>query len=171
MKTLKIGIAGYDRMRTRTVAISRGEHEPDEPELAQTPHEFSMRDGGQDRHYTMHERPTGRHPAVLRARNGRFPLLRCRARCPLLQRRSSTLPSIPSGHSRTVALRRCNAWPSRIETVAIAVAPVIPVFRREEVSAQERLPGSQLCRRSSRYSRASSPPPRSVRSTRQQRGS
>ena len=50
MKTLKIGIAGYDRMKARTVAIARGEHEPEEPELAQTPHEPSMRDGGQDRH-------------------------------------------------------------------------------------------------------------------------
>ena len=28
MKTLKIGIAGYDRMKTRTVAIARGEHTP-----------------------------------------------------------------------------------------------------------------------------------------------
>lgn len=28
MKTLKIGIAGYDRMRERTVATARGEHEP-----------------------------------------------------------------------------------------------------------------------------------------------
>ena len=26
MKTLKIGIAGYDRMKARTVAITRGEH-------------------------------------------------------------------------------------------------------------------------------------------------
>ena len=26
MKTLKIGIAGYDRMKARTVAIARGEH-------------------------------------------------------------------------------------------------------------------------------------------------
>ena len=28
MKTLKIGIAGYDRMKARTVATARGEHEP-----------------------------------------------------------------------------------------------------------------------------------------------
>ena len=28
MKTLKIGIAGYDRMKVRTVAIARGEHKP-----------------------------------------------------------------------------------------------------------------------------------------------
>ena len=28
MKTLKIGIAGYDRMKARTVAIARGEHRP-----------------------------------------------------------------------------------------------------------------------------------------------
>ena len=28
MKTLKIGIAGYDRMKTRTMAIARGEHRP-----------------------------------------------------------------------------------------------------------------------------------------------
>ena len=28
MKTLKIGIAGYDRMKARTVAIARGEHTP-----------------------------------------------------------------------------------------------------------------------------------------------
>ena len=28
MKTLKIGIAGYDRMKTRTMAIARGEHKP-----------------------------------------------------------------------------------------------------------------------------------------------
>ena len=28
MKTLKIGIAGYDRMKARTVAIARGEHKP-----------------------------------------------------------------------------------------------------------------------------------------------
>ena len=28
MKTLKIGIAGYDRMRARAVATARGEHEP-----------------------------------------------------------------------------------------------------------------------------------------------
>ena len=33
MKTLKIGIAGYDRMKARTMAIARGEHKPvkDEP--------------------------------------------------------------------------------------------------------------------------------------------
>ena len=28
MKTLKIGIAGYDRMKARTLAIARGEHRP-----------------------------------------------------------------------------------------------------------------------------------------------
>lgn len=28
MKTLKIGIASYDRMKARTVAIARGEHRP-----------------------------------------------------------------------------------------------------------------------------------------------
>ena len=28
MKTLKIGIAGYDRMKARTMAIARGEHQP-----------------------------------------------------------------------------------------------------------------------------------------------
>ena len=28
MKTLKIGIAGYDRMKARTMAIARGEHKP-----------------------------------------------------------------------------------------------------------------------------------------------
>ena len=28
MKTLKIGIAGYDRMKARTIAIARGEHKP-----------------------------------------------------------------------------------------------------------------------------------------------
>ena len=28
MKTLKIGIAGYDRMKARTMAIARGEHRP-----------------------------------------------------------------------------------------------------------------------------------------------
>ena len=28
MKTLKIGIAGYDRMKVRTMAIARGEHKP-----------------------------------------------------------------------------------------------------------------------------------------------
>ena len=28
MKTLKIGIAGYDRMKARTIAIARGEDEP-----------------------------------------------------------------------------------------------------------------------------------------------
>ena len=28
MKTLQIGIAGYDRMRARTMAIARGEHKP-----------------------------------------------------------------------------------------------------------------------------------------------
>ena len=33
MKTLKIGIADYDRMKVRTMAIARGEHKPvkDEP--------------------------------------------------------------------------------------------------------------------------------------------
>ena len=36
MKTLKIGIAGYDRMKARTLAIARGEHRPgkDEPKAA-----------------------------------------------------------------------------------------------------------------------------------------
>ena len=29
MKTLKIGIADYDRMKARTMAIARGEHKPD----------------------------------------------------------------------------------------------------------------------------------------------
>lgn len=35
MKTLKIGIAGYDRMKERTVAIARGELKParDEPKV------------------------------------------------------------------------------------------------------------------------------------------
>ena len=28
MKTLRIGIAGYDRMKARTMAIARGEHKP-----------------------------------------------------------------------------------------------------------------------------------------------
>ena len=28
MKTLKIGIAGYDQMKARTMAIARGEHKP-----------------------------------------------------------------------------------------------------------------------------------------------
>ena len=28
MKTLRIGIAGYDRMKARTTAIARGEHKP-----------------------------------------------------------------------------------------------------------------------------------------------
>ena len=28
MRTLKIGIAGYDRMKARTLAIARGEHKP-----------------------------------------------------------------------------------------------------------------------------------------------
>ena len=28
MKTLQIGIAGYDRMKARTMAIARGEHKP-----------------------------------------------------------------------------------------------------------------------------------------------
>ena len=28
MKTLKIGFAGYDRMKARTIAIARGEHKP-----------------------------------------------------------------------------------------------------------------------------------------------
>ena len=28
MKTLKIGIGGYDRMKARTMAIARGEHKP-----------------------------------------------------------------------------------------------------------------------------------------------
>ena len=33
LKTLKIGIASYDRMKARTIAIARGEHKParDEP--------------------------------------------------------------------------------------------------------------------------------------------
>ena len=33
MKTLKIGIAGYDQMKARTLAIASGEHRPatDEP--------------------------------------------------------------------------------------------------------------------------------------------
>ena len=30
MKTLQIGIAGYDRMKARTMAIARGEHKPGE---------------------------------------------------------------------------------------------------------------------------------------------
>ncbi|MDE0625079.1 MAG: helix-turn-helix domain-containing protein [Bryobacterales bacterium] len=30
MKTLKIGIRGYDRMKARTMAIARGEHKPAE---------------------------------------------------------------------------------------------------------------------------------------------
>ena len=35
MKTLKIGIAGYDQMKARTMAIARGEHMPakDEPKV------------------------------------------------------------------------------------------------------------------------------------------
>ena len=35
MKTLKIGIAGYDRMKARTMAIARGTHKParDEPKV------------------------------------------------------------------------------------------------------------------------------------------
>ena len=35
MKTLKIGIAGYDRMKARTIAIARGERKParDDPEV------------------------------------------------------------------------------------------------------------------------------------------
>ena len=33
MKTLKIGIAGYDRMKARTMAIARGEHKPARGEL------------------------------------------------------------------------------------------------------------------------------------------
>ena len=35
MKTLKIGIAGYDRMKARTIAIARGEHKTDrdDPEV------------------------------------------------------------------------------------------------------------------------------------------
>ena len=35
MKTLKIGIAGYDRMKARTIAIARGERKParDEPKV------------------------------------------------------------------------------------------------------------------------------------------
>ena len=35
MKTLKIGIAGYDRMKARTIAIARGDHKParGEPEF------------------------------------------------------------------------------------------------------------------------------------------
>ena len=28
MKTLKIGISGYDKMKARTMAIARGEHKP-----------------------------------------------------------------------------------------------------------------------------------------------
>ena len=32
MKTLKIGIADYDRMKARTMAIARGEHKPDRGE-------------------------------------------------------------------------------------------------------------------------------------------
>ena len=32
MKTLQIGIAGYDRMKARTMAIARGEHKPDKGE-------------------------------------------------------------------------------------------------------------------------------------------
>ena len=28
MKTLRIGIANYDRMKQRTMAIARGEHKP-----------------------------------------------------------------------------------------------------------------------------------------------
>ena len=28
MKTLQIGIADYDRMKARTIAIARGEHKP-----------------------------------------------------------------------------------------------------------------------------------------------
>ena len=35
MKTLKIGIAGYDRMKARTIAIARGDRKParDEPKV------------------------------------------------------------------------------------------------------------------------------------------
>ena len=35
MKTLQIGIAGYDRMKARSLAIARGEHKParDEPKV------------------------------------------------------------------------------------------------------------------------------------------
>lgn len=35
MKTLKIGIAGYDRMKARTIAIARGEHKTarDDPKV------------------------------------------------------------------------------------------------------------------------------------------
>jgi len=35
MRTLKIGIAGYDRMKTRTLAIARGDYSPatDEPKV------------------------------------------------------------------------------------------------------------------------------------------
>ena len=32
MKTLQVGIAGYDRMKARTMAIARGEHKPAEGE-------------------------------------------------------------------------------------------------------------------------------------------
>ena len=32
MKTLKIGIAGYNQMKARTMAIARGEHTPAEGE-------------------------------------------------------------------------------------------------------------------------------------------
>ena len=32
MKTLKIGIAGYDRMKARTMAIAHGEHKPSKGE-------------------------------------------------------------------------------------------------------------------------------------------
>ena len=32
MKTLNVGIASYDRMKARTVAIARGEHKPSEGE-------------------------------------------------------------------------------------------------------------------------------------------
>ena len=43
MKTLKIGIAGYDRTRARTVAVARGEHEParDEPTVWFTSETFT----------------------------------------------------------------------------------------------------------------------------------
>ena len=32
MKTLKVGIAGYDQMKARTMAVARGEHKPGNPE-------------------------------------------------------------------------------------------------------------------------------------------
>ena len=35
MKTLLVGVAGYERMKTRTMAIARGQHKPanDEPKV------------------------------------------------------------------------------------------------------------------------------------------